>query len=79
MISLSGYPFHTAALARAVDQATQAIAPGDQWLLQAAVDAAGVRVFLVFSREDGDLKFETAFQHDWSGSNRFAVSGSYSF
>lgn len=79
MISLNGYPFQPAALALAVDQAQREIQPGDRWLLKAAVDHDGVRVFLVFSKEGGDLKFETAFQHDWTGSNRFAVSGSYSF
>lgn len=79
MISLSGHPFTGAALQQYVDQATAQIEPGKIGIVKAAVDSDGVKVALIFTREDGDLKFQLAVSHDWSGSNVFGASGSYSF
>lgn len=80
MISLSGHPFTPAALQQYVDQAATQIAPGKVGVVTAAVDTNGVKVVLLWRPErDGNLSFQAAWAHDWSGDNRFGASGSYSF
>jgi len=79
MIALNGHPFQAAALAQYVDQASLQIAPGKIGVVTAAVDNNGVKVALIFTRDDGNLKFQLALAHDWSGDTAFGASGSYSF
>ena len=81
MIALNGHPFQPAALAQYVDQATAQIDPGKHNIVVAAVDNHGVRVALIFSHdtEEGNLRFQLALAHDWSGDNLFGATGSYSF
>ncbi len=80
MIALDGHPFAAAALQQYVDQAASVpLAPGKIGVMTAAVDNNGVKVALIFTRKDGDLKFAAALAHDWTGDTRFGVSGSYSF
>jgi len=81
MIALNGHPFQPAALQQYVDQATAQRDPDKAHVVVAAVDNNGVRVALIFAHktEEGNLRFELALAHDWSGDTIFGARGSYSF
>jgi len=38
----------------------------------AAVDNEGVRVAMLYTRKDGQIRIRAAYEHDWSGDDKIA-------
>jgi len=78
MLPVNGHLFSADALQKYAKEATDAH-PGKSNILKGAVDSTGAHVVLVIGTNDGNLKIETAYAHDWQGNNTFGVGGSFAW
>ena len=75
LLPVGNHFFTPEALKAAVD-AAEADHPGKNNVLKGTVDSNGANVVLGLASQDGRWKVQTAFAHDWTGSNTVGASGS---